>query len=142
MFILNDFTRNVLAEFIKDMFDADMITNIGEFTERAKIIQRRIRGMGFCNFLNDSRLYLTNATSRDYIVSNFFNTIVWILKTPNPQNGKWSWHNGLPYGTTDNEFLEIINNNRKIYGLQQSSYTPSELSKAARLLDDEMQYEI
>lgn len=141
MLILNDYTKHIMAEYIKDMFDAGMTTYNGEFTEKAKIIHRRIRGGGFSNFLEDSLLYLNSATL-DNIISRFNNTSVWILKTPNAQNGKWGWHIGLPNDITDNEFLEIINNNRKIYGLQQSSYTPSEMAQAARLLDDEMQYEI
>lgn len=141
MLILNDYTKYIMAEYIKDMFDAGMTTYNGEFTEKAKVIHRRIRGCGFSNFFEDSLLYLNNATL-DNIISRFNNTSVWILKTPNVQNGKWGWHIGLPNNITDNEFLEIINNNRKIYGLQQSSYTPSEMAKAARLLDDEMQYEI
>ena len=43
---------------------------------------------------------------------------------------------------SDEQFLKLVNNNRKLYGLPESKYTQSEMSRAARLLDDEMQYEI
>ena len=42
----------------------------------------------------------------------------------------------------EEEFLKLINTNRKLYGLSESSFSQSEMAKAARLLDDEMQYEI
>lgn len=137
--VLNDYKKNILAEFIKDMYDARMITYSGEFTDRANAIIHRLRGTGFYKFLTDSPLYLNGATQEE-IVSDFRRTRVWILAAPNTD--RWIYHMGLDNDTTDEQFLEIINNNRQMYGLQPSSYTQSDMARAARLLDDEMQYEI
>lgn len=139
MLILNDFTKNVLAEYIKDMFDAGMTTYGGEFTDRANAIIRRIRGRGFCDFFEHLPVYLNGATQEE-IISRLDNARIWILEKPNTDH--WGWHAGLEADTTNEQFLEIINNNRQMYGLQQSSYTQSDMARAARLLDDEMQYEI
>jgi hypothetical protein len=137
--VLNNYKKNILAEFIKDMYDARMTTYSGRFTDRANAIIRRLRGTGFCDFFTDSPLYLNGATQEE-IVSDLRGTRVWILEAPNTD--RWIWHRALDKDTTDEQFLEIINNNRQMYGLQKSSYTQSEMAKAARLLDDEMQYEI
>lgn len=139
MIILNDNTKQILAEYIKDMFDAGMTTYGGEFTDRANAIIRRLRGRGFCDFFENLPLYL-NGVTLDEIASRLDNARVWILKEPN--SDRWGWHMGLESDTTDEQFLQIINDNRKMYGLQASSYTQSEMARAARLLDDEMQYEI
>lgn len=138
--ILNDYTKHIMAEYIKDMFDAGMTTYVGEFTEKAKVIQRRIRGCGFSNFFEDCPLYLEEATTIEEIVSRL-NGIVWVTKSADGRNGSWYWHTILP-AMNDEQFLELININRKLYGLSESQYTQSEMAKAARLLDDEMQYEI
>ncbi|MBR4794359.1 MAG: hypothetical protein IK038_11965 [Bacteroidaceae bacterium] len=137
--VLNDYTKQIMAEYIKDMFDAGMTTYGGEFTDRANAIHRRIRGRGFCDFFTNLPMYINGATL-DEIASRLDNARVWILESTNTD--RWIWHTGLPRDTTDERFLEIINNNRQMYGLQQSSYTQSEMARAARLLDDEMQYEI
>lgn len=142
MFDLNDYTKTILAEYIKDMYDADMTTYSGQFTDRANDMHRRWRGRGFCDFFINFPIYLRNAT-QEHIASQFqYNTRIWISKTNNPRDDRFGWHSSLPDDTTDEQFLEIINSNRKMYGLQLSSYTQSEMAKAARLLDDEMQYEI
>ena len=142
MFVLNDYTKTIMAEYIKDMYDANMTTYSGEFTDRANDMHRRWRGRGFCDFFTDFPIYLRNAT-QDHIASQLRNhTKIWISKTNNPRDDRFGWHTGLPENTTDEQFLELINSNRKMYGLQQSVYTQSEMSKAAHLLDDEMQYEI
>ena len=73
-------------------------------------------------------------------LTDIFKYLNEILEAPNTD--RWGWHRGLDKDTTDEQFLEIINNNRQMYGLQKSSYTQSDMAKAARLLDDEMQYEI
>lgn len=141
MFVLNDYTRNILAEYVKDMVDADMTTNSGEFTEPANVIHRRIRGRGFCDFITNCPIYLRNA-DQESIASRLDGVKVWVSRTTNPRDDRFGWHTSLPEDTTEEKFLELINACRKLYGLQPSKYTQSEMSKAARLLDDEMQYEI
>ena len=138
--VLNDYTKHIMAEYIKDMFDAGMTTYVGEFTERAKVIQRRIRGCGFAKFFEDCPLYLEEATTIEEIASRL-NGMVWVTKSADGRDGSWYWHIRLP-AMNDEQFLELININRKLYGLSKSQYTQSEMAKAARLLDDEMQYEI
>ena len=140
---LNDYTKHIMAEYIKDMYDAGMISKYGGYTEKANEINRRLPGRddnGFCDLCEAYPLNLEDATSVEVIVS-LFNGRVWVTKSVDGRDGSWWWHSRLPQ-MEDEQFLELINNNRELYGLSESRYTQSEMSKAARLLDDEMQYEI
>ena len=83
---------------------------------------------------------LEEATTIEDIVS-LLNGEVWVTKSTDGRDGSWWWHGNMPQ-MGDEQFLELVNNNRKLYGLSESKYTQSEMSRAARLLDDEMQYEI
>ena len=137
---LNDYTKHILVEYIKDMYDAGMISNYGAYTEMANEINRRLRGVGFANFFTNSSLDLEEAITVEDIAS-LFDGMVWVTKSADGRDGSWCWHGRLPE-MNENQFLELVNNNRKLYGLAESRYSQSEMSKAARLLDDEMQYEI
>ena len=141
---LNNYTKHILAEYVKDMYDAGMISKYGdEYTDRANEINRRLYGRGFNNFFKNSMLHLDTA-SETAIVNRLNDGEyygIWLTSAASGQYG-WCWHYNLPDNTTNDAFLQLINNNRKLYGLAESKYTQSELSKAARLLDDEMQYEI
>ena len=140
---LNDYTKHILAEYIKDMYDAGMISKYGAYTDRANEINRRLYGRGFTHFFMNSALHLDTASETDIVnrLNNGEYYSIWLAMDANGQYD-WRWHYLLPDDTTDDAFLEIIDNNRKLYGLSKSKYSQSELSKAARLLDDEMQYEI
>ena len=137
---LNEYKTRILAEYIKDMYDAGMISRYGAYTEKANEINCRLRGDDFGNLFINCFLNLEEATTIEDIVS-LFNGEVWVTKSADGRDGSWWWHGLLPQ-MGDERFLELVNNNRKLYGLQKSGYSQSEMSKAARLLDDEMQYEI
>ena len=137
---LNDYTKHILAEYVKDMYDAGMISNYGAYTEMANEINRRLRGSGFADFFTNSSLDLEEAITVEDIAS-LFDGMVWVTKSVDGRDGTWCWHSRLP-AMDEDQFLELINNNRKLYGLAESKYSQSEMSRAARLLDDEMQYEI
>ena len=132
-----------MAEYVKDMYTAGMISKYGSYMEKANEINRRLYGRGFAIFFMNSALHLDTASETDIVNrlndSEYYG--IWLVKDASGQYG-WCWHYGLPDDTTDDAFLEIVNNNRKLYGLAESRYSQSEMSKAARLLDDEMQYEI
>ena len=140
---LNEYKTRLLAEYVKDMYTAGMISKYGAYTEMAKEINRRLYGRGFTYFFMNSVLRLDTASETDIV--NRLNDreyyYIWLSKDASGQYD-WCWHYGLPDDTTDDAFLQLVNNNRKLYGLAESRYSQSEMSKAARLLDDEMQYEI
>lgn len=138
--VLNDYTKLIMAEYIKDMYDAGYVFKYGAYTEEGNAINRRLRGRGFCDFFENSPLNLETATTVEEIASRF-DGMVWVSNKEDGRDGSWYWHPRLP-AMNDEEVLELINNNRKLYGLSKSQYTQSEMSKAARLLDDEMMYEI
>lgn len=138
--VLNDYTKKIMAEYIKDMYDAGYVFKYGAYTDEGNVINRRLRGRGFCDFFENCPLNLEEATTIEEIVSRL-NGMVWVTKSADGRNGSWYWHTRLP-AMNDEQFLELININRKLYGLSESQYTQSEMAKAARLLDDEMQYEI
>ena len=137
---LNDYTKHILAEYVKDMYDAGMISNYGAYTEAGNAINRRLRDRGFCDFFRNCPLDLEEATAIEDIASRLDGE-VWVTVSADGRDGSWFWHSRLTQ-MSDEQFLELVNNNRKLYGLPESRYTQSEMSKAARLLDDEMQYEI
>ena len=137
---LNDYTKHIMAEYIKDMYNAGMISKYGAYTEAGNAINRRLRGRGFANFFTNSSLDLEEAITVEDIAS-LFDGMVWVTVSADGRDGSWFWHSRLTQ-MGDERFLELVNNNRKLYGLAESKYTQSEMSKAARLLDDEMQYEI
>ena len=137
---LNDYTKHILAEYIKDMYNAGMISKYGAYTEAGNVINRRLRGRGFCDFFTDSPLDLEEAITVEDIAS-LFDGMVWVTVSADGRDGSWFWHSRLTQ-MGDERFLKLVNNNRKLYGLPESEYSQSEMSKAARLLDDEMQYEI
>lgn len=139
--VLNDYTKHIMAEYIKDMFDAGLILRYGAYSEAGNVINRRLRGRGFCDFFENCPLNLTEATTIEEIVSRLDDANVWVSNSVDGRNGTWYWHTRLP-AMDDDKFLELINTNRKLYRLSESKYTQSEMAKAARLLDDEMQYEI
>ena len=137
---LNDYTKHILAEYIKDMYDADMISRYGAYTIAGNVVNRRVRGSGFGDFFRNCPLNLEEAVDIEDIASRLDGD-VWVTISADGRDKTWCWHRRLVQ-MTDEEFLQLVNNNRKLYGLPESRYSQSEMSKAARLLDDEMQYEI
>ena len=137
---LNDYTKHILAEYVKDMYDVGMISNYGDYTVAGNVINRRLRGGGFALFFRKCPLNLKETVDIEDIASRLDGD-VWVTISADGRDKTWCWHRRLVQ-MTDKEFLDLVNNNRKLYGLAESKYTQSELSKAARLLDDEMQYEI
>ena len=138
--VLNDYTKKIMAEYIKDMCDVGYVFKHGAYTEEGNVINRRLRGRGFCDFFENCSLNLEEGTTIDEIASRLDGK-VWVTNSADGHDGTWYWHTRLPE-MNDEKFVELINTNRKLYGLSESSYTQSEMAKAARLLDDEMQYEI
>ena len=140
---LNEYKTRILAEYIKDMYTASMISKYGAYTEKANEINRRLYGRGFSNFFMNSMLHLDTASETAIVnrLNDGEHYGIWLTEAASGQSG-WCWHYLLPDDITDDVFLELVNNNRKLYGLSESKYSQSEMSKAARLLDDEMQYEI
>ena len=137
---LNDYTKHILAEYIKDMYDAGMISRYGDYTIAGNAVNCRLCGRGFANFFRNCPLNLEEAVDIEDIASRLDGE-VWVTVSVDGRFGSWYWSSRLVQ-MSDEQFLELVNNNRKLYGLAESRYTQSELSKAARLLDDEMQYEI
>ena len=137
---LNDYTKHILAEYVKDMYDAGMISKYGAYTEAGNAVNRRVRHGGFADFFRNCPLNLEEAVDIEDIASRLDGE-VWVTVSVDGRDKTWFWHGRL-IQMSDERFLELVNNNRKLYGLAESKYTQSELSKAARLLDDEMQYEI
>ena len=138
---LNDYTKHILAEYVKDMYGAGMISRYGTYTIAGNVINRRVRRVGFDDFFRNCPLNLKEAVDIEDIASRLDGD-VWVTISADGRDKTWFWHYGLPDDTTDDAFLQLVNNNRKLYGLAESRYSQSEMSKAARLLDDEMQYEI
>ena len=137
---LNDYTKHITAEYIKDMYDAGMISEYGEYTAAGNAVNRRLYGWGFTDFFRNCPLNLEEAVDIEDIASRLDGE-VWIIVSADGRNASWFWHGRL-IQMSDERFLQLVNNNRKLYGLAESRYSQSEMSKAARLLDDEMQYEI
>ncbi len=137
---LNDYTKHILAEYVKDMYDAGMISKYGDYTVAGNVINRRLRSGGFAYFFRKCPLNLEEAVDIEDIASRLDGD-VWVTISADGRDKTWFWHGRLVQ-MSDEEFLQLVNNNRKLYGLAESKYTQSELSRAARLLDDEMQYEI
>ena len=137
---LNDYTKHILAEYIKDMYDADMISRYGAYTIAGNAVNRRLCGRGFADFFRNCPLNLEEAVDIEDIASRLDGE-VWVTVSADGRNASWFWHGRL-IQMSDERFLELVNNNRKLYGLAESRYSQSEMSRAARLLDDEMQYEI
>ena len=137
---LNDYTKHILAEYIKDMYDADMISKYGAYTIAGNAVNRRVRGGDFADFFRKCPLNLEEAVDIEDIASRFDGD-VWVTISADGRDKTWCWHDRL-VPMSDEQLLELVNNNRKLYGLPESKYMQSEMSKAARLLDDEMQYEI
>ena len=137
---LNDYTKHILAEYVKDMYDAGMISRYGAYTIAGNVINRRVRHGGFADFFRNCPLNLEEAVDIEDIASRLDGE-VWVTVSADGRDKTWFWHGRLVQ-MSDEQFLEIVNNNRKLYGLPKSRYSQSELSRAARLLDDEMQYEI
>jgi len=138
--VLNDYTKKIMAEYIKDMYDAGYVFKYGAYTDAGNVINRRLRGRGFCDFFENCPLNLEEHTTIEEIASRL-DGMVWVTNSTDGHDGTWYWHTRLPR-MDEEQFVELINNNRKLYGLSASQYTQSEMAKAARLLDDEMQYEI
>ena len=122
------------------MYDAGMISRYGVYTVAGNVINRRLRGRGFGDLFRKCPLNLKEAVDIEDIASRLDGD-VWVTISADGRNGSWCWHSRLPQ-MEDDDFLQLINNNRKLYGLSESKYSQSEMSRAARLLDDEMQYEI
>ena len=138
--VLNDYTKQIMAEYIKDMYDAGLVLRHGAYSDAGNAINRRLRGRGFCDFFENCPLNLETHTTVEAIASRL-DGMVWVSNKEDGRDGSWYWHTRLPE-MNDDQVLELVNNNRKLYRLPQSKYTQSEMSKAARLLDDEMMYEI
>lgn len=122
------------------MYDAGMISRYGAYTIAGNAINRRLCGRGFADFFRNCPLNLEEAVDIEDIASRLDGE-VWVTVSADGRTASWFWHGRL-IQMSDERFLELVNNNRKLYGLAESRYTQSEMSKAARLLDDEMQYEI
>ena len=122
------------------MYDAGTISRYGSYTVAGNDVNRRVRGRGFCDLFESCPLDLETDIVEE-IAYHLDGGKVWVTDSVDGRDGSWCWHTRLPEMNED-EFLELVNNNRKLYGLAESKYTQSELSKATRLLDDEMQYEI
>lgn len=137
---LNDYEKHIMAEYMRDMYDAGLVSRGGSYTDEGNRINRRLRGRGFCDFFENCPLNLQEHRDIETIVSRL-DGIVWVTKSTDGRDGTWYWHTRLP-AMDEDKFLELINTNRKLYGLPESQYTQSEMAKAARLLDDEMIYEI
>lgn len=137
---LNDYTKHILAEYVKDMYDTGMISRYGDYTDAGNAINRRLCGRGFALFFRNCPLNLEEAADIEDIVSRLDGD-VWVTISADGRFGSWFWHGRL-IQMSDEQFLQLVNNNRKLYGLAESRYSQSEMSRAARLLDDEMQYEI
>ena len=137
---LNDYTKHILAEYVKDMYDAGMISRYGGYTIAGNVINRRLRHGGFADFFKNCPLNLEEAVDIEDIASRLDGD-VWVTISADGRDETWFWHGRLVQ-MSDEQFLQLVNNNRKLYGLPKSKYSQSELSRAARLLDDEMQYEI
>lgn len=137
---LNDYTKHILAEYVKDMYDAGMISRYGAYTIAGNAVNRRLCVRGFADFFRNCPLNLEEAVDIEDIASRLDGE-VWLTVSVDGRIGSWFWHGRL-IQMSDELFLQLVNNNRKLYGLAESRYSQSEMSKAARLLDDEMQYEI
>ena len=137
---LNDYTKHILAEYVKDMYDAGMISRHGVYTIAGNAANHRLFRAGFVDFFRNCPLNLEEAVDIEDIASRLDGE-VWVTISADGRIGSWFWHGRL-IQMSDERFLELVNNNRKLYGLAESRYSQSEMSKAARLLDDEMQYEI
>ena len=122
------------------MYDAGMISRNGAYTVAGNVINRRLRGSGFGDFFRNCPLNLEEAVDIEDIASRLDGTVR-VTVSADGRDKTWFWHGRLVQ-MSDEQFLQPVNNNRKLYGLAESRYTQSEMSKAARLLDDEMQYEI
>ncbi len=122
------------------MYDAGMISRYGDYTIAGNAVNRRLCGSGFGDFFRNCPLNLEEAVDIEDIASRLDGE-VWVTVSVDGRIGSWFWHGRLVQ-MSDERFLELVNNNRKLYGLAESRYSQSEMSKAARLLDDEMQYEI
>ena len=137
---LNEYKARILAEYIKDMYDAGMISRYGDYTIAGNDVNRRVRDGGFAALFRNCPLDLEDTADIEDIASRLDGE-VWVTVSVDGRDKTWFWHSRL-IQMSDERFLELVNNNRKLYGLQKSGYSQSEMSKAARLLDDEMQYEI
>ena len=137
---LNDYTKHILAEYVKDMYDAGMISRNGAYTAAGNDVNRYRRGRGFANFFINCPLNLEEAVDIKDIASRLGGG-VWVTVSADGRDKTWFWHSRLVQ-MSDEQFLQLVNNNRKLYGLAESRYSQPEISRAARLLDDEMQYEI
>ena len=138
--VLNNYTKQIMAEYVKDMYDAGLVHKHGDYSEAGNAINRRLRGRGFRDFFENCSLNLETHTTIEEIASRL-DGMVWVTNSLDGRDGTWYWHTRLPR-MDEEKFLDLINTNRKLYGLSESQYTQSEMSKAARLLDDEMMYEI
>ena len=117
-----------------------MISRYGAYTIAGNVINRRVRHGGFADFFRNCPLNLEEAVDIEDIASRLDGD-VWVTVSADGRDKTWFWHGRLVQ-MSDEQFLQLVNNNRKLYGLTESRYSQSEMSKAARLLDDEMQYEI
>lgn len=112
--VLNDYTKHIMAEYIKDMYDAGLVLKYGAYSDAGNVINRRLRGRGFCDFFKNCPLNLEEATTIEEIASRL-DGMVWVTKSEDGRDGTWYWHIRLPAMDKD-QFLELINTNRKLYG--------------------------
>ena len=66
---LNDYTKHILAEYIKDMYDAGMISKYGAYTIAGNDVNRRARHGGFDDFFRNCPLNLEEAVDIEDIAS-------------------------------------------------------------------------
>ena len=92
---LNDYTKHILAEYIKDMYNAGMISKYGDYTEAGNAINRRLRGGGgFAYFFRKCPLNLKEAVDIEDIASRLDGD-VWVTVSVDGRNDSWCWHRRL-----------------------------------------------
>ena len=66
---LNDYTKHILAEYVKDMYVAGMISRNGTYIIAGNVINLRVRGSGFGDFFRNCPLNLEEAVYIEDIAS-------------------------------------------------------------------------
>ena len=101
---LNDYTKHILAEYVKDMYDADMISRYGDYMIAGNAVNRRLCGRGFANFFRNCPLNLEEAVDIEDIASRLDGE-VWVTVSVDGRIGSWFWHGRLVQ-MGDERFLE------------------------------------
>ena len=86
--VLNDYTKQIMAEYIKDMYDAGLVLKHGAYSDAGNAINRRLRGRGFCDFFENCPLNLAENTTVEEIASRLHG-IVWVTNSLDGRDGTW-----------------------------------------------------